>query len=73
MDLKQESFNQTRVELKLISGHPGFPVLKSFNQTRVELKLPWNALFIGLLTAFNQTRVELKRRLDKAVDSHPGF
>ena len=55
------SFNQTRMELKLVLMFLQKDSLPPFNQTRMELKLVLIFLQKDSLPPFNQTRMELKR------------
>ena len=57
------AFNQTRMELKLVSFRVPRVAESAFNQTRMELKRYSKAQGSHNRIPFNQTRMELKRVL----------
>ena len=60
MDRSKNTFNQTRMELKLDSPDEIGVKAVSFNQTRMELKLKLPSHKFFMAAPFNQTRMELK-------------
>ena len=57
---KFQTFNWTKVELKLVPGNEIYITLKTFNWTKVELKLDFAEASEGWDVSFNWTKVELK-------------